>query len=169
MRMLNRKLSRALVLAGSGASLSAMPAPTYAAGYANGNQTAQFNATLQVVDNCAIAAFPLDFGPAQGAAVDTTINITCSHATLYNVGFSAAAGATASAMTQYRSASGVNVGTVRFKLAQGARAMSRNNTLGSVTLSGASSGLAHLLSMYRQISTHVTPTYKPTLTATVYF
>lgn len=176
--MLNRKFSRALVLAGSSASLGALPGLGQAAGYANGSSASSFNATLQVVDNCVIAAYRLDSGqggPANAAPVDTTINVTCSHATLYNVGLNNGGAATsAGATTRYTSASGATVDTVRFRLAQSARAISRANSVGSITLSGAGSGLSHLLSMYRQISAQVTPRqvmprYKPTVTAIVYF
>jgi spore coat protein U-like protein len=151
MGTLPRKLTRALVLTVSGASSGTITTPTHAAidaalatttgaaTYASASQTATFNVTLQVLAICAIAVVPVGASQTEGvsqssATADNSINITCSHTTLYDVGLNAAAGAKASAAAQYRSVSGVNTGTVWFRLPKNARAINRETLPDSMEL-----------------------------------
>ena len=67
-----------------------LPGVSNAATYLNGSNTATFDVTLKIVANCVIAAAPLDFGQTQGVLasavnVSTTLNVTCTNSTPYNV------------------------------------------------------------------------------------
>ena len=175
--MLNRKFSRALVLATSFAAMGALPGLTGAAVYSNGTATSNFDVTLKILANCVIAANPLDFGQSQGVlasavTVNTTINVTCSNTTLYNVGLNAGTGTGSSTTTRYMSGTGSNTGTVQFNLFQTAGATNWGNVQGTDTKSGTGSGVAQALTVYGQIPAQATPapdSYKSTITATVYF
>ena len=60
-----------------------------AATYSNGTATATFNVTLTLQPNCTIAANPLAFGQrvlATAINQQTTVSVTCTNTTPYNVG-----------------------------------------------------------------------------------
>lgn len=170
-------LSRPLLIAAAVASLAVLPGLTSAAVYSNGTNTSNFDVTLKIVANCVIAANPLDFGQTQGVlsatvSVNTTINVTCSNTTLYNVGLSAGTGTGSSTSSRFMSGTGGNTGTVAFNLFQAAGATNWGNTQGTDTKSGTGTGVAQALTVYGQIPAQATPapdTYKSTITATVYF
>jgi spore coat protein U-like protein len=154
-----------------------MPMAGIAAVYSNGSATSNFDVTLKILANCVIAANPLDFGQSQGVlasavTVNTTINVTCSSTTLYNVGLNAGTGTGSSTTTRYMSGTGSNTGTVQFNLFQTAGATNWGNTQGTDTKSGTGTGVAQAITVYGQIPAQSTPApdnYKSTITATVYF
>ena len=148
-----------------------------AATYGNGTATSNFDVSMKIVANCVIAANALDFGQSQGVLntavnVNSTINVTCSNTTPYNVGLSAGTGAGSTGTTRYMSGTGGNTATVQFNLFQTAGATLWGNTQGTDTLGGVGNGSAQTLTVYGQVPVQTTPmpdTYKSTITATVYF
>lgn len=168
----SRSLIAAAVLSGG-----LLSGTSDAAVYSNGTATVNFDVTLKILANCVIAANPLDFGQTQGVlssavAVNTTISVTCSNTTPYNVGLSAGTGTGSTTSSRFLSGTGGNTGTVAFNLFQAAGATNWGNTQGTDTKSGTGTGTAQTLTVYGQIPVQATPapdTYKSTITATVYF
>jgi len=167
-------IARHLVAAFIGAALAS---PGWAAVYGNGSKTSSFDVTMKIVADCTIAANPLDFGQTQGVLsaavrVNTTLNVTCSNSTPYNIGLSAGTGAGSSATTRYLSGTGANTATVQYNLYQSNGGAQWGNTQGSDTVSGTGNGQAQNLTVYGEIPAQTTPapdTYKSTVTATVFF
>lgn len=177
--MLRVKFSPVVVAAAAAMSLFAatVPMASHAAVYGNGTNTANFEVSLKIVANCVIAALPLDFGQAQGVLatavnVNTTLNVTCTNTTPYNVGLSAGTGSGSSGTTRYLAGTGGNVQTVQYNLFQTAGATVWGNTQGTDTHSGTGNGASQPITVYGQVPVQATPmpdTYKSTVTATVYF
>lgn len=148
-----------------------------AAVYSNGSKTATFDVTLKIIADCTIATAPLDFGQAQGVlantvSVNTTLSVTCTNTTPYNVGLNAGTGTGSTVSSRVMSGTGANTGTVAFNLYQAAGATNWGNTQGTDTRSGTGTGAAQTLTVYGAIPPQATPqpdTYKSTITATVYF
>ncbi len=166
-------------LLGLGAALvvSLLPSLTGAAVYSNGTSTSTFDVTLKIVANCVIAATPLDFGQTQGVLaaavnVNTSLNVTCSNTTPYNVGLSAGTGVGSTGTTRYMSGTGGNTATIQFNLFQAAGSTQWGNTQGTDTHAGTGTGSAQTITVYGQVPAQATPvpdTYRSTITATVYF
>ena len=158
-------------------STALMPRVADAAVYLNGSNTATFDVTLKIIANCTIAAAGLDFGQSQGVLatavnVNTTVNVTCTSTTPYNVGLTAGTGTGSSGTTRYLSGTGGNVGTVQFNLYQTAGSTLWGDTQGTNTVSGTGNGASQPITVYGNIPPQATPapdTYKSTITATVYF
>jgi spore coat protein U-like protein len=168
--LIKRQLFAAFVIA-------AMAAPGGAATYSNGTKTATFDVTLRIIADCTIAANPLDFGQSQGVlstAVNATssINVTCSNTTPYNVGLSAGTGTGSTGTTRYMSGTGANTATVAFNLLQPTGSAQWGTTQGTDTVGGTGTGAAQTLTVRGAIPAQATPvpdSYKSTITATVYF
>lgn len=155
---------------------SASLAPAGAAVYPTGSSI-NSDVTLAIVANCVISALPLNFGTNQGVLtsavnVNTTLAVTCSNATPYNIGLSAGSGAGSSTTIPYMRGTGSNTATVQFSLFQTAGASNWGNTQGTDTLSGVGNDQSQSLTVYGQIPVQNTPVpepYKATVTATVSF
>ncbi|KVC63615.1 spore coat protein U [Burkholderia ubonensis] len=153
--------------------------PAAAAVYSNGTATAQFNVTLTIQANCTVSANPLAFGTSGvvGSAVNqqTTLSVTCTDSTPYNLGLDAGGvtGSTVSARLMAGTASGNTSTTVGFQLYQDAgHTTVWGNTQGTDTVGGTGNGSAQTVNVYGQVPTQTTPkpdTYQATVTATVYF
>lgn len=160
------------------ALVASVPAITGAATYSNGTATATFQVTLTIIANCIIAANPLNFSSSQGVlatAVNTTttLSVTCSNTTPYNLGLNAGTGtgSTIAART-LSSTTGGNSSVVAFNLFQTAGATNWGNSQGTDTVAGTGTGAAQTVTVYGQVPAQNTPqpdTYKSTITATVYF
>lgn len=152
------------------------PLATQAATYSQ-SKTANFDVTMKIVADCTIAANSMDFGQNQGvlsAAVtaNSTINVTCTNTTPYNVGLNAGTGTGSTGTNRYLSGTGANTGTVRFNLYQSPGSGLWGNTQGTDTMSGVGNGNLQTLTVYGEIPVQTTPapdSYKSTVTATVYF
>ena len=159
------------------AATALLPRGADAAVYLNGSATTTFDVTLKIIANCTIAAANLDFGQSQGVLatavnVNTTVNVTCTNTTLYNVGLNAGTGTGSVGTTRYLSGTGANTATVQFNLFQAAGATVWGNTQGTDTLGGTGNGTAQPITVYGNVPPQATPmpdTYKSTITATVYF
>ncbi len=151
--------------------------PADAAVYLNGSNTATFDVTLKIIANCTISAANLDFGQSQGVLatavnVNTTVNVTCTNTTPYNVGLTAGTGTGSTGTTRYMSGTGGNLGKVQFNLYQTAGATLWGDTQGTDTVGATGNGTSQPLTVYGNIPPQATPapdTYKSTITATVYF
>jgi spore coat protein U-like protein len=151
----------------------------HAATYANGTATATFNVTLALQANCAISATPLNFGTngvlATALNQQTTVAITCTNTTPYNVGLDGGtvAGSTIPSRLMAGTATGNTGTTVGFQLYQDAgRTTVWGNTQGTDTVAGTGTGSLQSISVYGQVPAQATPrpdTYQTTVTATVYF
>lgn len=173
-----RAASPRLTAAALVAGLAAIAiAPADAAVYSNGSAASNFDVTMKIVANCTIAANPLDFGQTQGVLssavnANTTINVTCTNTTLYNLGLNAGTGTGSSGTTRTMNGTGGNTGTVQFNLFQTAGATLWGNTQGSNTVAGTGTGSTVVHTVYGHVPVQATPapdTYKSTITATVYF
>lgn len=168
-------LTRAALAAALGAAL--LPLLSGAAVYSNGNKTSQFDVTLKIIADCIIATNPLDFGQTQGVlatsvSVNTTLNITCTNTTPYNIGLNAGSGNGSTVAARVMSGSAGNSSTVAFNLYQSAGATNWGNTQGTDTVSGTGTGTVQNLTVYGAVPAQSTPqpdVYKSTITATIYF
>ncbi|WDD94929.1 spore coat U domain-containing protein [Burkholderia sp. FERM BP-3421] len=172
---------RPFLSAAAAALLAATPAfqPAEAAVYSNGTATATFNVTLTIQANCTIAATPLAFGTTGVLAAalnqQTTLSVTCSNLTPYNVGLDAGnvTGSTVTARLLAGTATGNTGTTVGFQLYQDSgHTTVWGNTQGTNTVGGTGSGSAQTINVYGQVAAQSTPkpdTYQTTVTATVYF
>ncbi|PCE32021.1 Csu type fimbrial protein [Burkholderia ubonensis] len=163
------------------ATLAITPAwrPVAAATYSNGTATAQFNVTLTIQANCSVSANPLAFGTSgvltSAINQQTTLSITCSNSTPYNVGLDAGgvSGSTVSARLMAGTASGNTSTTLGFQLYQDSgHTTIWGNTQGTDTVGGTGNGSAQTVNVYGQVQTQTTPkpdTYQAAVTATVYF
>ncbi len=148
-----------------------------AAVYSNGSKNTTFDVTLTIIADCTIAASNLNFGSSQGVlatavTANTSLNVTCTNTTPYNVGLSAGTGTGSSGTTRYMSGTGGNTGTVAFDLFQASGNTAWGNTQGTDTKSGTGTGVSQTITVYGQIPAQATPapdSYKSTITATVYF
>jgi spore coat protein U-like protein len=148
-----------------------------AAVYSNGSKTTTFDVTLKIIADCTIAANPLDFGQSQGVlatnvTVNTSLSVTCTNTTPYNVGLNAGTGTGSTTSARLMSGTAGNTSTVAFNLYQANGSTNWGNTQGTDTKSGVGSGVAQTLTVYGVVPAQATPqpdTYKSTITATVYF
>lgn len=163
------------------ATVIAMLAPMIggAAVYSNGSRTSNFDVTLTIIADCTIAAAPLDFGQSQGVlastvSVNSSLQVTCTNTTPYNVGLNAGtvSGSSTSARLMAGTTAGNTATTVAFNLAMTSGGGNWGNTQGTDTKSGTGTGAVQTLTVYGSVPAQATPqpdTYKSTVTATVYF
>jgi spore coat protein U-like protein len=133
--------------------------------------TTTFNVTATVQATCLISANPLGFGTYTGSLISasSTLSITCTNTTPYNVGLNAgtAAGATVSA----RAMTGPGSATLSYALYQDSGHVTNwGNTVGTDTKSGTGDGSAQTLAVYGQLTANQYPApgaYSDTITATI--
>ncbi|SHN41827.1 Spore coat protein U (SCPU) domain-containing protein [Duganella sacchari] len=173
--MKSKFLTRVALATAFGAAL--LPVLSGAAVYSNGSKTTTFDVTLKIIADCTIAANTLDFGQSQGVLatavnVNTTLNVTCTNTTPYNIGLNAGTGTGSTVAARLMSGTGANTSTVAFNLFQAAGTTNWGNTQGTDTKSGTGTGSSQTITVYGNIPAQATPqpdTYKSTITATVYF
>jgi len=142
--------------------------------------TAPFVVRLTVVASCNISANALNFGTATSGLATaiqntTTLAVTCSNTTPYQVGLDA--GTVSGSTTTTRLMAGTTAGntatTVSFKLNQTSYSGSNwGNVNGTDTQAGTGSGSAQTVTVYGTVLAQATPvpdTYQTTVTATAYF
>jgi spore coat protein U-like protein len=134
-----------------------------------------FTVTLTIQADCAITANPLDFGTTglitSNIDQTTTMNVTCSSGTAYNVGLDA--GTTSGSSIASRLLGGTGTNTVGYALYRdSARSQNWGNTVGTDTMSSTGTGSAQTISVYGRVPTQSAPAagaYSSTITATVTF
>jgi spore coat protein U-like protein len=173
--MISKSLSRVALVAALGAT--ALPLLSGAAVYSNGSRSATFDVTLKIIADCIISTNTLDFGQSQGVLAtavtgSSTLHVTCTNTTPYNVGLNAGTGTGSTIAARVMSGTGANTSTVNYALTQTSGGSNWGNTQGTDTVSGTGSGSQQNLTVYGNIPAQATPqpdTYKSTITATVYF
>jgi spore coat protein U-like protein len=133
--------------------------------------TTTFNVTATVQATCLISASNLGFGSYSGSAIATTtsLSVTCTNGTSYNVGLNAgtATGATVSA----RAMTGPGGATLSYALYQDSgHSTNWGNTVGTDTKSGTGNGSAQSMTVYGNLPAAQYPTpgsYSDTITATI--
>lgn len=161
------------------AAASFVPLSAQAATYSNGTATATFLVSLTITSSCTVSANALAFGTKgllnTAATGSSTLSVTCSNTTPYNIGLNAGTGtgSTAAARLLTGTTTGNTTTTVSYKLMQDA-ALTTNwgTTQGTDTVAGTGTGSAQTVTIYGQVPTQTTPapdTYQSTVTATVYF
>jgi len=164
---------------GSALFLAAVATAVPAAIYSNGTATQNITVSLTLQANCSIATNPLAFvSPGVlSAAINqqTTVAVTCTNTTPYNVGLDAGgvAGSTVSSRLMAGTTTGNTSTTVAFQLYQDAgHTTIWGNTQGTDTVAGTGTGSAQSINVYGQVPVQATPkpdTYQSTVVATVYF
>lgn len=151
----------------------------YAATYSNGTSTGTFNVSMTVQANCSISTNPLSFVASNVLTTvvnqQTTLAVTCTNTTPYNVGLDAGnvAGSTVANRLMAGTSAGNTTTTVAFQIYQDTtRTIPWGSTQGTNTVGGTGTGVAQAIPVYGQVPVQLTPkpdTYQTTLTATVYF
>jgi spore coat protein U-like protein len=134
--------------------------------------TAQFSVTATEQPGCALSASALNFGTYSGAVINatSTISVTCTSGTAYNVGLNAgtATGATVTTRKMTGPASALlNYGLYR----NSTHTTNWGNTVGTNTSAGTGTGSTQSLTVYGQLpagqSTTAAGIYSDTITATI--
>jgi len=140
--------------------------------------TTTFTVSASVLDNCTVNANNLSFSnydPTSGLVTDgtTTVSVTCTLGTPYQIGLNAGigSGATVNVRKMTRTSGGVQ--TLNYSLYQDAsHSVVWGNTLLTDTVTGTGTGLQQNVSVYGRIfaSQNVpVASYQDTITATVTF
>jgi len=144
----------------------------YVSGSGFTTATNHFHVNAKVSKACNIAASSLNFGVYSGALVNSssTISVTCTNTTAYDVGLDA--GAAAGATVTNRSMTGPNSYLLGYMLFRDSnRTLNWGNTAGSDTVSGTGTGLVQTLTVYGQVPAGQTGqppgNYSDTITATI--
>ncbi len=133
--------------------------------------TTSFQVTAVIQATCTIVANPLAFGNYSGLVLNstTTIFVTCSKATAYNLGLNA--GTSTDATVTNRNMTGPASALLNYKLfSNSGLTINWGNTVGTDTVPGTGNGAAQSLTVYGQIPAGqlVRPgTYTDTITATL--
>jgi len=133
--------------------------------------TTTFNVTATVQATCLISANNLGFGTYSGTVINlsTTLSVTCTNSTPYNVGLNA--GTATGATVTTRAMSGPGGATLSYDLYQdNGHSTNWGNTVGTDTKSGTGNGSAQTLTVYGQLPAGQYPTpgsYSDTITATI--
>ena len=133
--------------------------------------TTTFAVTATVQATCVVSATAMSFGTYTAAVANatSTVSVTCTNTTPYNVGLSAglATGATVTTRKMTGPASAL-LGYALFSDA--ARTVNWGQTIGTDTVTGTGNGSAQALTVYGQVvaGQYVAPgSYTDTITATV--
>lgn len=136
--------------------------------------TTTFLVSTTVAATCAAAALPLAFGvydPTSSANLDatTSVTVTCTGLTSYNVGLDAGTASGATVTTRQMSGGG---NTINYSLYRNSgRTLNWGNTVGTDTVSGTGTGLPQVVTVYGRIpgsQPSVPPgAYSDTITVTV--
>ncbi len=114
--------------------------------------TVNFNISAKGSSSCAISAGPLAFPNYTGSLINatSTISVTCTSGTPYNVGLNA--GTATGATVTKRSMTGPAGVLLSYKLfSNSAYTVNWGNTVGTDTVAGSGTGLAKSLTVYGQI------------------
>ncbi|MDB5986022.1 MAG: spore Coat Protein domain protein [Nevskia sp.] len=141
--------------------------------------TNTFLVQITLTASCAVSASTLNFGSSVGVLTTavsntTTVSVTCSNTTPYNVGLDA--GTVSGSLVANRLMAGTTAGntgtTLQFQLCSDGTACNTvwGNTVGTNTVSGTGTGAAQALTVYGKVPIQTTPKpdlYQTTITATV--
>lgn len=165
--MLKRKLLNAITAGAVLTGAIAMP-QAYAA-----TATTTFVVTATVLQACIVTASPLVFGnydPTAATATDaqTSVLVTCTNGTAYNVGLNQGGGSGATVATRKMTSAGNTMNYTLYR--DGSRTTLWGNTVGTDTLSGTGTGLPVTHNVYGRIPAQQAVqqgSYSDTITVTV--
>ena len=153
------------------AGLTALSLLFAAPGAVASTATTTFSVTATVNSTCLISGNTLAFGTYTGTAINasTTISVTCTNTTTYNVGLNPGTG-TGATVTN-RLMTGPSSATLSYALHQTSYAGANwGQTVGTDTVAGTGNGSAQTLTVYGVLAANQYPTpgsYSDTITATV--
>lgn len=132
--------------------------------------TTTFQVTATVLATCQVSATPLAFGNYAGSQTDatSTISVTCTSTTPYQVGLDAGTAGGATVTTRKMTFGAAELGYALYS--DSARTTNWGNTVGTDTVPGTGTGLAQTLTVYGRIPAGSMPTpgaYADTITVTV--
>lgn len=137
--------------------------------------TTTFTVSATVADSCSVTANALDFGnvdPISGADTDatSTIDVTCSNGTAYDVGLDAGTGGDGTVTGRAMNDGGTN--TLNYSLySDSGRSTNWGETVGTDTVANTGDGTAQTHTVYGRVPSgqDTTPTgaYSDTITVTV--
>jgi spore coat protein U-like protein len=133
--------------------------------------TTTFSVTATVQATCLISANTLGFGTYTGVQISatTTLQVTCTNTTPYNVGLNP--GTATGATVTTRKMTGPASATLNYALYQdSAHTINWGQTVGTDTVSGTGNGSAQTLTVYGLLAAGQFPapgSYADTITATV--
>ena len=165
---------------GSALFIAAAATAAPAAIYNNGTAVQNIAVSLTLQANCTIGSgATLAFG-SYGVLTSpinqqTTLSVTCTNTTPYNVGLDAGGvtGSTVASRLMAGTTTGNTGTTVGFQLYQDAgHSTVWGNTQGTDTVAGTGNGSTQSITVYGQVPVQSTPkpdTYQSTVVATVYF
>jgi spore coat protein U-like protein len=166
---------RTLTVTSLAVLLALSAASSQADTYSNGSTSDAMTVTLVIESGCALTANDLEFGTAtvltSAVTANTSLSITCTSGTPYNVGIDA--GTVTGSTTTTRLMTGGDSETVSFTLWQDAALSTAwGAEQDTDTYAGTGTGAAQSVTVYGQVPAQTTPsasTYSTTLTASVYF
>jgi spore coat protein U-like protein len=133
--------------------------------------TTTFGVTSTVQSTCVISGNTLAFGTYSGSAIamTTTLSVTCSNGTTYNVGLNA--GSASGATVTTRAMTGPGSATLSYAMYQDTNHTNNwGQTVGTDTEAGTGNGSAQTLTVYGELAAGQYPapgSYSDTITATV--
>jgi spore coat protein U-like protein len=133
--------------------------------------TTTFGITATVQATCLVSASSLAFGTYTGAVVDTasSVSVTCTNTTPYNVGLSA--GLATGATVTTRQMTGPASALLNYVLfSDASRTVNWGQTIGTDTVTGTGNGAAQAINVFGRLTSgqFVAPgAYTDTITATV--
>lgn len=132
--------------------------------------TTTFQVTATVLGTCLISANNLAFGNYSGTQVDgtTTLSVTCTNTTTYNVGLDAGTGSGATVSNRKMTGGSETLDYALYS--NSGRTTNWGNTVGTDTVSGTGNGSAQTLTVYGRIAASQYPapaSYSDTITATI--
>lgn len=142
------------------------PSPVVAA-----TSTATFQVSANVTATCLISATNLAFGAYSGAVANasSTVSVTCTNTTPYNVGLDA--GTSSGSTVATRKMTGPGGALLAYSLSRdSAHTLNWGNTVGTDTQTGSGSGSAQTLTVYGQVAANqfvAAGNYTDTITATI--
>jgi spore coat protein U-like protein len=133
--------------------------------------TQSFNVSVTVLGACAISASNLSFGAYTKGLIDSTstISVTCTSSTTYNVGLNVGTANGATVTTRKMTGPGGYV--LSYSLCQNSNcSINWGNTVGTDTETGTGNGTLQTLTVYGQLHANqnvAAGTYTDTITATI--
>lgn len=133
--------------------------------------TTTFAVSATVQATCLVSATPMAFGTYTGvsATATSTVSVTCTNTTPYNVGLNA--GTATGATVTTRKMTGPGSAVLAYSLSSdAAHSVNWGQTVGTDTVAGTGNGSAQALTVYGQVAAgqYVAPgAYADTITATV--
>jgi spore coat protein U domain-containing protein, fimbrial subunit CupE1/2/3/6 len=147
-------------------ALGLAPKPAFPA-----TATTTFAVTATIQATCVVSATPMAFGTytAVVATSTSTVSVTCTNTTPYNVGFNAGLATGATVTTRKMTGpAGALLGYVL--TSDAAHAVNWGQTIGTDTVTGTGNGSAQVLTVYGQVAAgqYLAPgAYTDTITATI--